>query len=56
MLLLLPRARRLLAAHPATLPPRLTTGGAAVLPLSGHPAEAGETAGIFTINQALIGP
>lgn len=37
LLLLLPPAGCLLAAHPATLPPRLPTGGAAVLPVPGHP-------------------
>lgn len=42
LLLLLPCAGRLLAAHPAALPPGLTTGGAAVLPLSSHPAELAE--------------
>lgn len=41
-LLLLP-ARLLLAAHPATLPPCLATGGSAVLPVPGHPAEQAET-------------
>ena len=37
--LLLDPAGLLLAAHPATLPPSLTTRGAAVLPVPGHPAE-----------------
>lgn len=34
-----PRARRLLTAHPATLPPSLATRGAAVLPIPSHPSE-----------------
>lgn len=51
LLLLLARAGRLLAAHPATLPPWLATGGAAVLPLPSHPPE--KSSGNFTASVSM---
>lgn len=47
---LLPRARRLLTAHPATLPTCRATRGAALLPLPSHPSEEDFSNVHFVIN------